>query len=83
MWRTSPYSPPDAVSDIEDPSPPEISQAADPSLLKNSPEWQQPLMPVFEEAAAGYNVPLDLLLTLAKMGSAFENRGDARTIEGG
>ena len=68
----------------EDPTPVDLNQdAADPDMLKVAPEWQQPLMPVFEEAAAGYNVPLDLLLTLAKMGSAFENRGDARTIEGG
>lgn len=45
--------------------------------------WQQPLMPLFEEAAARHDVPLPLLLTLGYFGSAFENRGDAPTIEGG
>ncbi|HPD31199.1 MAG TPA: immunoglobulin domain-containing protein [Phycisphaerae bacterium] len=43
----------------------------------------QPLMPVFEEAAAEYDVPLDLLLALGKVGSAFEDRGTEPTIEGG
>jgi len=45
--------------------------------------WAGPLMPLFEEAAARHDVPLPLLLTLAYFGSAFENRGDAPTIEGG
>lgn len=45
--------------------------------------WTQPLMPMFEEAAARHDVPLPLLLTLGYFGSAFENRGDAPTIEGG
>jgi uncharacterized lipoprotein YddW (UPF0748 family) len=45
--------------------------------------WTQPLMPMFEQAAKRHDVPLPLLLTLAYLGSAFENRGDAPTIEGG
>ena len=45
--------------------------------------WDKPLMPMFEKAAANHDVPLPLLLTLAYFGSAFENRGDAPTIEGG
>ncbi|HET6454427.1 MAG TPA: family 10 glycosylhydrolase [Armatimonadota bacterium] len=45
--------------------------------------WNQPLMPMFEEAAARHDVPLALLITLGYFGSAFENRGDAPTIEGG
>jgi hypothetical protein len=40
-------------------------------------------MPIFEAAAAKYNVPLPILLTLGYFGSAYENRGDAPTIEGG
>ncbi|NLE57992.1 MAG: hypothetical protein GX616_06505, partial [Planctomycetes bacterium] len=31
----------------------------------------KPLMPVFEEAALDYDVPLDLLLALGKIGSSF------------
>jgi len=46
-------------------------------------KWSQPLMPIFESAARKHDVPLPLLLTLAYFGSAFENRGDAPTIEGG
>ncbi len=42
-----------------------------------------PLGPVFEAAAATYNVPQDLLLVLGEMGSRFENRGTEPTIEGG
>jgi len=38
---------------------------------------------VFEEAAAAWDVPVELLLTLAWMGSGFEDRGDAPTLEGG
>jgi chitodextrinase len=45
--------------------------------------WTQPLMPEFEKAAAKHNVPLPLLLTLGYLGSGFENRGDAPTIENG
>ena len=51
--------------------------------LKTAAAWQQPLTPAFEKAAAMYNVPVDLLVTLAKFGSGFENRGEAQTIEGG
>jgi len=43
----------------------------------------QPLMPVFEEAALDYDVPLDLLLALGKIGSSFEDRGVEPTLEGG
>jgi len=45
--------------------------------------WQTSLMPMFESAAAKYNVPLQLLLTLGYYGSSFENRGSQPTIEGG
>lgn len=45
--------------------------------------WNQQLMPLFQEAAAKHNVPLPLLLTLGYLGSGFENRGDAPTIENG
>jgi len=45
--------------------------------------WSYELGPIFQSAAAQYNVPLPLLLTLAHFGSAFENRGDQPTIEGG
>jgi N-acetyl-anhydromuramyl-L-alanine amidase AmpD len=55
----------------------------DPALLKAAPEWQQSLMPLFQQASDAYAVPMDLLLTLAKAGSAFENRGTAATLEGG
>ena len=51
------------------------TEVADPDVLKAAPEWQLPLMPAFEQAAAAYEVPLDLLLTLAKIGSGLENRG--------
>lgn len=53
------------------------------AALQAAPEWQEPLMSAFQQAAAAYNVPLDLLVTLAKAGSGFENRGTAATIEGG
>ncbi len=43
--------------------------------------WPEPLGPIFTEAAARYNVPRELLLTLAWLGSGFENRGDQPTIE--
>lgn len=45
--------------------------------------WNQPLMPLFEKAAAKHDVPLPLLLTLAYLGCSFENRGDAPTVENG
>ncbi len=45
--------------------------------------WASPLTPMFESAAAQYNVPIPLLLTLGYYGSAFENRGAAPTVEGG
>jgi len=47
------------------------------------PTWTVPLVPAFESAAAKYDVPLTLLLTLGSYGSGFENRGSAPTIEGG
>ncbi|HSW45847.1 MAG TPA: N-acetylmuramoyl-L-alanine amidase [Phycisphaerae bacterium] len=40
-------------------------------------------MPVFERAAAEYQVPLPVLLVLARLGSGFEDRGAEPTIEGG
>ena len=49
----------------------------------NVQPWSYQLGPIFESASAKYQVPLPLLLTLAKFGSGFENRGDAPTIEGG
>jgi soluble lytic murein transglycosylase-like protein len=42
-----------------------------------------PLKPLFEQASAEYGVPEKLLLVLARMGSGFEDRGSAATIEGG
>ncbi|NLN79154.1 MAG: hypothetical protein GX141_09585, partial [Armatimonadetes bacterium] len=54
-----------------------------PPPFSNVHPWGYDLMPVFEEASATYNVPLPLLLALGHFGSAFENRGDARTIENG
>lgn len=56
---------------------------ADAATLKSATQWQAPLAPVFEQAGAVYSVPVDLLVTLAKVGSGFENRGAASTIEGG
>ncbi|GEM_PF-948169 len=50
---------------------------------KKVEQWTEALMPAFERAAQKHNVPLPLLLTLAYFGSAFENRGDAPTVEGG
>lgn len=52
-------------------------------VMKAKVPWTRPLMPMFERAAAKYDVPLPLLLTLGYFGSAFENRGDAPTIEWG
>ncbi len=49
----------------------------------NTEPWTGPLMPIFEKAAKAHDIPLPLLLTLANFGSAFENRGDAPTIETG
>lgn len=67
-----------------DPAPADLNQdAGDPAVLKAAAEWQAPIAPMFQQAAEYYNVPADLLLTLAKMGSGFENRGQAPTIEGG
>lgn len=45
--------------------------------------WPEPLGPLFDDAASGYGVPRELLVTLAYIGSAFENRGDQPTIEYG
>ena len=53
------------------------------SRAEGVPSSSNPLMPVFEQAAADYRVPLPLLLVLAQMGSGFEDRGGAATIEGG
>jgi len=49
----------------------------------NRVPWDKPLMPAFENAAEKHGVPLPLLLALGYIGSHFENRGDAPTIEGG
>ncbi|MGI6294976.1 MAG: N-acetylmuramoyl-L-alanine amidase [Armatimonadota bacterium] len=54
-----------------------------PPAFSNVQVWNYDLGPIFEEASAKYNVPLPLLLALGHFGSAFENRGDAPTIEGG
>lgn len=51
--------------------------------ITNTDPWTVPLTPVFESAAKKYDVPLSLLLTLGYIGSNFENRGGAPTIEGG
>jgi len=53
------------------------------SMASNGGPWNEPLMPMLEEAAARHDVPLVLLVTLGYFGSHFENRGDAPTIEGG
>ncbi|MCC6484677.1 MAG: N-acetylmuramoyl-L-alanine amidase [Armatimonadetes bacterium] len=45
--------------------------------------WPSALLPIFQSAAADYNVPLELLLTIGYYGSGFENRGDDSTVEGG
>src|SRR5512137_3064203 len=45
--------------------------------------WTGPITPVLQQAAADYSVPYELLVVLGKVGSAFENRGDAPTVEGG
>lgn len=45
--------------------------------------WDVPLGPIFDTAASQYNVPRELLLSLAYLGSAFENRGDQPTLEYG
>lgn len=54
----------------------EASRAAGPS-------WVEPIRPVFDGAARTYDVPVELLLTLGKLGSAFLDRGTAPTIEDG
>lgn len=68
----------------DEPTPPDISHdSVEPEALKAAVEWQQPLTPVFKQASETYNVPVDLLVTLAKLGSGIENRGKQKTIEGG
>ncbi len=81
----SPLSPLDALSGDADPteSVPVNSVAEDGDLMRSTPGWSQPLAPLFQQAAAAYGVPEDLLVTLAKAGSGFENRGSTPTIEGG
>ncbi len=54
-----------------------------PLPFSNVQPWDYDLGPIFEAASAKYQVPLPLLLALGHFGSAFENRGDAPTIEGG
>ncbi|MGI6294977.1 MAG: N-acetylmuramoyl-L-alanine amidase [Armatimonadota bacterium] len=54
-----------------------------PQAFSNVMEWDYELGPIFEAASVKYQVPLPLLLALGHFGSAFENRGDAPTIEGG
>jgi N-acetyl-anhydromuramyl-L-alanine amidase AmpD len=67
-----------------DPVPLDLSHdSVDPATLKAAPDWQQPLNPAFQAAAAAYEVPVDLLVTLGKVGSGIENRGSVATIEGG
>ncbi len=63
------------------PVPPDLNKGV--AEAQDVSTWQEPLTPVFRRAAAEYDLPMDLLLTLAKVGSGFENRGDAATIEGG
>ena len=46
-------------------------------------EADLPLMPVFEQAAAEYEIPVELLLVLGEMGSGFEDRGATPTLERG
>lgn len=48
-----------------------------------SQPWPSPLNPMFAEAANKYNVPIELLFTLANFGSGFENRGSVPNIGGG
>jgi len=57
----------------------------DPQVFKRGGygPFSEPLGPIFEQAAAQYNVPRELLLTLGWFGSAFENRGSQPTIEYG
>lgn len=69
-----------------EPAHPDLShdhEHPDPTVLRGAPEWQRPLMPAFEAAAETYDVPLDLLLVLGKLGSGLENRGNVPTMEGG
>jgi len=62
-----------------EPVPPDLTAMAQ----QRGGPWTEPLMPMFERAADKHNVPLPLLLALGYFGSAFENRGDAPTIENG
>lgn len=71
------------IDAVSTPAPADFSKGSEIASLQNAAQWQQPLMPAFEQAAAQYNVPIDLLITLAKIGSGLENRGQAKTIEGG
>ncbi|NLN75114.1 MAG: hypothetical protein GX139_02235 [Armatimonadetes bacterium] len=57
--------------------------AKKPLPFSNVQPWDYELGPIFEAASARYQVPLPLLLALGHFGSAFENRGDSPTIEGG
>jgi len=62
----------------------DASQApANVDALRAAPEWQQQLTEAFEAAANAHDIPVDLLVTLAKVGSGFENRGNTPTVEGG
>ncbi len=59
---------------------------AGPSIPLRGAESVEPsreLADRFERASIEYNVPRDLLLVLARLGSGFEDRGGAPTIEGG
>ncbi|NLN78175.1 MAG: hypothetical protein GX141_04590, partial [Armatimonadetes bacterium] len=60
-----------------------LEEGSRPVASSNVQPWDYDLGPVFEAASAKYQVPLPLLLALGHFGSAFENRGDAATIEGG
>ncbi|MBI4582277.1 MAG: N-acetylmuramoyl-L-alanine amidase, partial [Planctomycetes bacterium] len=63
----------------------EFKDSLDPRVFQTGGygPWAAPLGPVFDSAAATYNVPRELLMTLGFLGSAFENRGDQPTIEYG
>lgn len=52
-------------------------------VVTGDTSFSSPLMPVFEAAAAKYNVPLPLLVTLGYFGCGFENRRDVPNIDGG
>lgn len=62
---------------------PEFQAEIGAPVVTGDTTWSVELMPIFEAAAARYNVPLPLLLALGYYGSAYENRRDAVNIDGG